>query len=425
MDKQIPIYFDSVIIDSPFQGISESTPNIGRLKVRVFTKYGNRNGSYITEAVANQLIETATQGTTPVVGFFDPETQTWASHSGPTLANAYGYVENFLGWEPFEDTDGITREYAVFSVILFTDYYEEAKKIFGQNQSMELDPASITGDWTLINGTEYYVYKTAKMLGFCVIGEHEPCFSVSSFFSKNDDTYNTQYEKFSSLLSNLKATVEEAENNQKGGEQPMNDFENQEVVEQVENPQTVTAEEADTFQVETEVIEPAVEETTEFENSIVEEETPVDESENNFELQTQFDELQASYDELQSNYSNAQSRIEELEQFQSSANEELETLRAQNAQLQTTIQTYEAQITVVENERKETLIQKYEKVLGGEEIAEIREKINDFSFEELESKLAIIFANAKIAGVTEFKKIPVPEQKISEFATFMSKYQKK
>ena len=425
MDKQIPIYFDSVIIDSPFQGISESTPNIGRLKVRVFTKYGNRNGSYITEAVANQLIETATQGTTPVVGFFDPETQTWASHSGPTLANAYGYVENFLGWEPFEDTDGITREYAVFSVILFTDYYEEAKKIFGQNQSMELDPASITGDWTLINGTEYYVYKTAKMLGFCVIGEHEPCFSVSSFFSKNDDTYNTQYEKFSSLLSNLKATVEEAENNQKGGEQPMNDFENQEVVEQVENPQTVTAEEADTFQTETEVIEPAVEETTEFENSIVEEETPVDESENNFELQTQFDELQASYDELQSNYSNAQSRIEELEQFQSSANEELEALRAQNAQLQTTIQTYEAQITVVENERKETLIQKYEKVLGGEEIAEIREKINDFSFEELESKLAIIFANAKIAGVTEFKKIPVPEQKISEFATFMSKYQKK
>lgn len=425
MDKQIPIYFDSVIIDSPFQGISESTPNIGRLKVRVFTKYGNRNGSYITEAVANQLIETATQGTTPVVGFFDPETQTWASHSGPTLANAYGYVENFLGWEPFEDTDGITREYAVFSVILFTDYYEEAKKIFGQNQSMELDPASITGDWTLINGTEYYVYKTAKMLGFCVIGEHEPCFSVSSFFSKNDDTYNTQYEKFSSLLSNLKATVEEAENNQKGGEQPMNDFENQEVVEQVENPQTVTAEEADTFQVETEVIEPAVEETTEFENSTAEEETTANESENNFELQTQFDELQASYDELQSNYSNAQSRIEELEQFQSSANEELEALRAQNAQLQTTIQTYEAQITVVENERKETLIQKYEKVLGGEEIAEIREKINDFSFEELESRLAIIFANAKMAGATEFKKIPVPEQKISEFATFMSKYQKK
>jgi hypothetical protein len=70
---------------------------------------------------------------TPVVGFFDPETQTWASHTGPTLANAYGYVEDFLGWEPFADSDGITREYAVFSVNLFTEYFEEAKKIIGQN----------------------------------------------------------------------------------------------------------------------------------------------------------------------------------------------------------------------------------------------------------------------------------------------------
>jgi len=78
-----------------------------------------------------------------VVGFFDPETQTWASHTGPTLANSYGYVENFVGWEPFVDTDGVTRDYAVFSVILFTDYFEEAKKIVGQNQSMELDINSI------------------------------------------------------------------------------------------------------------------------------------------------------------------------------------------------------------------------------------------------------------------------------------------
>ena len=427
MDKQIPIYFDSVIIESPFQGISESTPNIGRLKVRVFTKYGNRNGSYITEAVANQLIESATQGTTPVVGFFDPETQSWASHSGPTLANAYGYVENFLGWEPFEDTDGVTREYAVFSVILFTDYFSEAQKILGQNQSMELDPASITGDWTLINGQEFYVYKTAKMLGFCIIGEHEPCFSVSAFFSKNDETYNTQYEKFSSLLSDLKTTVEEAMNISKGGEQPMNEFENQEVVEQVENPQTVTVEEADTFQAEAEVVESAVEETTEFENNNAEEETTSDkpvENEENFELQTRFDELQASYDELQSNYFNAQSRIEELEQFQASANEELETLRAQNAQLQASLQTYEAQVVAAENERKENLIKKYEKILDGEEIATINEKINDFSYDELESKLAITFANSKISSVEEVKKVPLQEQKISEFEAFMSKYQK-
>ena len=227
MDKQIPIYFDSVVVSSPLQQISEANPNIGRLQVRVFTKYKNRNGSYITDEVAEQLIQSATSGQTPVIGFFDPETKTWASHTGPTLANGYGYVESFVGWEPFEDTDGITREYAVFSVILFTDYFEEANNILGQNQSMEIDPESITGDWAEFDDEYYFVYKTAKILGFCVIGSHEPCFSVSSFFSQNDDTYKSQYEKFSSLLSDLKAQVEETQQNTKGGETQMNEFENQ------------------------------------------------------------------------------------------------------------------------------------------------------------------------------------------------------
>ena len=435
MEKQIPIYFDSVIVDSPFQGISESNPNIGRLKVRVFTKYGNRNGSYITEAVANQLIESATQGNTPVVGFFDPETQSWASHSGPTLANGYGYVESFLGWEPFEDTDGVSREYAVFSVVLFTDYYEEAKKIFGQNQSMELDPASIDGDWTMIENQEYFVYTKAKMLGFCVIGEHEPCFSVSSFFSKNDDIYKSQYEKFSSLLFNLKAQVEEAEKNNEGGEQPMNEFENQEVVEQVENPQ-VQEEVQDTFQqaateeevVETEAVEEAPAAEANFEEQPAESEPevqePVSEEPSEFEaLQTQFNELQESYNELQTNYEAAQARITELEQFQTSANTELEALRTQNEELQTSLQAYSTQALEAENNRKNELVKKYEKVMKEEEISDIKEKANDFSYDELESKLAIAFANKQMAG-NDVKKVPLPEPQESQFALLMKKYRK-
>ena len=436
MDKQIPIYFDSVIVDSPFQGISESNPNIGRLKVRVFTKYGNRNGSYITEAVADQLIKSATQGTTPVVGFFDPETQSWASHSGPTLANGYGYVENFLGWEPFEDTDGVTREYAVFSVVLFTDYYEEAKKIFGQNQSMELDPSSIEGDWTIINNQEYFVYTKAKMLGFCVIGEHEPCFSVSSFFSKNDDTYKSQYEKFSSLLFDLKAQVEEAEKNNEGGEQPMNEFENQELVKQVEdeiqveNPQAQEAQ--DTFQVEettTEeenVIVTEEENSTETENESVEESVDenVLEGSSEFEaLQSQFNELQASYEQLQNDFNEAKNHISELEEFQTNANNELNTLRTQNEELQNTISTYEAQAVENENVRKTNLINKYDEVLGAEEITEVRDSINDFSYDELESKLAIKFANQQMAQ-PEIKKVPLVESQESQFELLMKKYRK-
>ena len=426
MDRKIPIYFDSVIIESPFQEISDKSPNLGRLKVGVFTKFGNRNGSYITEAVANQLIESATNGMTPVVGFFDPETKTWASHTGPTLANAYGYVESFLGWEPFTDTDGITRDYAVFSVILFTNYFDEAKNITGQYQSMELDPESITGDWADINGEYYYVYKTAQMLGFCIIGEHEPCFSVSSFFSKNDDTYKSQYEKFSSLLFDLKAQVEEAEKFNEGGEQPMNEFENQEVVEtQVE--ETPVEEQVTSFEAE-ETAVVTEEETVENEvEAVVEETIEENEVENNTEfelLQNQFNELQTSYNELQTNYENAQNRINELEAFQVTANTEIENLRVKNEELQTTINNYAAQAIEIENQRKNELVDKYEKVFDAEEITTIRNSIKDFSYDELESKLAIQFANQQLAHEEEVKKVPLIEPQESQFALLMKNYRK-
>jgi len=402
--------------------------------VRVFTKYGNRNGSYITDKVAEQLIDSATQGTTPVVGFFDPETQSWASHSGPTLANAYGYVESFLGWEPFEDTDGVIRDYAVFSIILFTNYFEEANKVFGQNQSMELDPESINGAWTHIDNVEYFVYTQAKMLGFCIIGEHEPCFSVSSFFSKNDDAYKSQQEKFSSLLFDLKTQVEEAEKNNEGGEQPMNEFENQEVVEQVEetqveNPQV--EETPDSFQAE-EVVETEetssdeATESTESEEEVVEETEPATDEPTEFEvLQQQFNDLQNSYNELQSNYENAQTRITELEEFQTNANTEIENLRAQNEQLQTSLQSYQAQAVEAENNRKNELVEKYEKVMSEEEINPIKDMVKDFSYDELESKLAITFANSKIAGSEEKEmKVPLPDPEESQFALLMKKYRK-
>lgn len=436
MEKKIPIYFDSVIVSSPLQEISEANPNIGRLKVRVFTKYGNRNGSYITDEVAEQLIRSATSGQTPVIGFFDPETKTWASHTGPTLANGYGYVEDFLGWEPFTDTDGITREYAVFSVILFTKYFEEAKNILGQNQSMELDPASITGDWAMIEDEEYYVYTTAQMLGFCVIGSHEPCFSVSSFFSKNDDIYKSQYEKFSSLLSDLKAQVEETEQNTKGGEQPMNEFKNQEeLTPEIENNiASPEVQEPDTFQAKT------VEPEQQGENSAtnMSGEKPENPAESKFAetesvaepteyelLQQQYAELQTAHEQLQNDYAAAQTRIIELEEAQFNFSAQIDTLRTENTELQNSLSSYQAQAVAVENHRKDELVEKYEKIISdAEKISAIKGSIKDFSYDELESKLAIIFANQQMAGSEHEEKVPLPEPAESQFALLMKNYRK-
>lgn len=431
MSKQIPYLFDSVIISSPLERVSQDMPNTGRARVRVFSKYGNRNGSYITEQVADQLIESAITKHVPIVGFFDPQSQTWASHTGPTLAHGYGYVEDFLGWEPTEDTDGVIRDYAVFSIVLHTDYFEEANKIVGQNQSMELNPKTIQGEWATIDEEEYFIYSFAEMLGFCVIGSNEPCFSASTFFSKNEEN-KTQFEQFSSLLFELRAKVEEAKNFKEGGEQPME--ENKVVETPVEETVVEETPAVENFENNEEPVveepaieEPAVEEpVTEFEEetpAVVEEPTVEETSNTEFEaLQNDFNELQTSFEALQNELTSAQERIITFEAEIETLNNTNNSLQQELSAAQATIATYEANAAAEENERKDTLIQDYEKVLSAEEITPIREAVADFSYDELESKLAVIFSRKNLSG--ESRKVPLPEPEESEFAKLIKNYRK-
>lgn len=422
MDRKPPIYFDSVVITSPMEPIA-SNSNIGRLNVGVFTKYGNRNGSYITDQIAEQLIASATKGTTPVVGFFDPESKEWASHTGPTLASAYGYVEGFVGWQPFTDTDGETRDYAVFSVVLFTDYYNEANFVIGQNQSMELNINSIDGDWADINGQEYFVYTSAEILGLCIIGSHEPCFSVSHFFEKKQDEYNTQYAKFSSLLADIKARVEEANKNSEGGEHQMEDklVPTEEVIE--ETPAVV--EETPAEETPAEVVEdqPAIEEQPEVEEKPeVEEqpaeETPVDEAAAAFEAATaKVAELEAALAEVNTALENANAQLAEFTQ-------QINDLRADNESLKTQLSEYAAERDAREEERKNNLINRYQNDVDEEEINSIREHLSDFSYEQLESKLAICYSNKHLAGSENTEKVALPDSTVNEFALLMEKYRR-
>ena len=440
MKRNIPIYFDNAIIMSPAEPINGSS-GLNRLKVGVFTKYGNRNGSYIKDDVAEMMIASAIKGDTPVVGFFDPETKNWASHTGPTLASAYGYVEYFDGWQPFQDTDGVEREYAVFSVVLFTKYFNEANFVVGQNQSMELDINSIEGDWANIGDQEYFVYTKAEIMGLCIIGDHEPCFSVSSFFAKKDETYKSQYEKFSSLLADLKAKVEEAENQPKGGEHQMEIEMNPEVNEptpaqefEVEEPvnQEPEAPAAEEFAAEEPAAEPEQEEVAEEEEEKPAEEFEAAEEpegeegadpeepaaeEPAVDFEAQIAELQNQLTEMTTNYENAQSRIAELEAQITSASETEASLRSE-------IATYAAERARLEVEKKNALIERYAANLDEEDLVEVREHINDYSYDTIESKLAIKFANKQMAGSADNKVVPLPEPVVDEFALFMQKYRK-
>ena len=283
---------------------------------------------------------------------------------------------------------------------------------------MELNIKTITGDWVkLDDNNEYYVYKTGDMQGLCVIGAHEPCFSVSSFFSNEEETYKQQYQEFSLLLSDLRALVEKTKNNQKEGEQPMNEFEEKDVVTPAAEEQPLESEEkgAETFEEE--------EKQEEIKEIPQEEKEETEPSE--FEvLQQKFEELQNSYNELQNSFNELQTKFNEATESIETINKQTEDLRNENADLKIKVQNYEMIEQQVEEEKKNNLIDKYENYLTEEEITPIKGQIKDFSYEALESKLAVIYANKQITEEKEMKKVPLLPVEENSFATFMKKYKK-
>ena len=190
-----------------------------------------------------------------------------------------------------------------------------------------------------------------------------------------------------------------------------------EVVEEVVNPTEETAPQA--FEEQQPVFEEPAEGPVVVDETPAEEEVPAEEP-------SEFEKLQKAYEELQTSFNELQTKFDEATNSISEFNTLSEQLRTENAELKAAIANYEAAEAQIEVEKKNTLIEKYEKVLEEEEINEIKDKINDFSYDELEGKLAIVFANKQMTGSEEStKKVPLPEPEKSSFALLIEKYRKK
>ena len=209
---------------SDFRNFSVSIDNIEKFtdvlskgRCRIFYKYENRNGSFITDDFADSLLSTIAY--TPVKGIYNNEAEDYEDHGQERgQGRIYGIVpENpNLAWEDHEDEDGVTRTYATVDVLLFTALYEEAGDIFGKSQSMEIYAPSIKGDWAYINGKRLFVYTAGSFLGLQVLGEDvEPCFEGAAFFSLDDVS------QMKNFVDKLSEGLQKYELSLKGGQQPM------------------------------------------------------------------------------------------------------------------------------------------------------------------------------------------------------------
>jgi hypothetical protein len=192
--------------------LEKFTDTLSKARCRVFYKYGNRNGSYITDEFAEKLIKTLPY--TPVKGIYDNFNDDYTDHGAKrNEGRIYGIVPENPNhtWENHVDGDGVERTYLCVDVLIFTALYKEAAMVLEKPQSMELYEPTLVGDWKVIDNQEWFVFEEGSFLGLQILGDDiEPCFEGAAFFSLK--------ESFKKIIDDLKQFQL---NNQNGGNEKM------------------------------------------------------------------------------------------------------------------------------------------------------------------------------------------------------------
>lgn len=158
---------------------------LSKARCRIFYKYGNRNGTYITDEFAEKLISSLHY--VPIKGIYDEDEKDFTNHGKKrNEGRIYGIVPetNNFAWEKHLDEDGVEREYACTDVLIFTSLYKEASEITGKAQSMELFEPTLKYHFEVIKGIKWAVFDDGCFLGLQALGDNvEPCFEGAAFYN--------------------------------------------------------------------------------------------------------------------------------------------------------------------------------------------------------------------------------------------------
>lgn len=361
---------------------------LSKARLKIFYKGMNRNGSYINEEIAEKLISTLPG--TPVVGYYDSDKDDFLGHVSPESNRAYGFVPEEMNfkWEMFLDPDGVYRTYACTDIILWTGRYPIASKIVGKSHSMELNPDTVEGEWVEHDDEYYFEFTNAEFFGLCVLGEeYEPCFEGSSFYELHQQENNASISKdLKEMFSLYKSTIDSAEENPTGGQEMEDeklkpqDLDNDSVEEEVKDQEEEVKEEenkpSETEEVKDESSEEGEEEETNEEEKEEEQEEPEqeEEEEENEEESEETDKPEEEEEEK-----------EEVD-FNSALAEKDKTIATLEAELKELREYKKAKV----NEEKEEVLNTYSNKLTEEEIADFRNKIEDYnSAVELKKDIAV------------------------------------
>lgn len=360
---------------------------LSKARLKIFYKGMNRNGSYINEEIAEKLISTLPG--TPVVGYYDSDKDDFLGHVSPESNRAYGFVPEEMNfkWEMFLDPDGVYRTYACTDIILWTGRYPIASKIVGKSHSMELNPDTVEGEWVEHDDEYYFEFTNAEFFGLCVLGEeYEPCFEGSSFYELHQQENNASISKdLKEMFSLYKSTIDSAEENPTGGQEMEDeklkpqDLDNDSVKEEEIKEQEEEVKEEENKPSETEEVK------DESSEEGKEEETDEEEKEEEQEEPEQEEEKEDESEETDEPEEEEKEEKEEVD-FNSALAEKDKTIATLEAELKELREYKKAKV----NEEKEEVLNTYSNKLTEEEIADFRNKIEDYSSAvELKKDIAV------------------------------------
>lgn len=395
-EKKIPLNFSVQV----YGNLEPYSPTISKARVRIFYRGLNRNWSYISDEFAEKLINSLPYS--PVKAIYDETEDDFTDHGNGAkgISKAYGVVpeRNNGSWERHIDSDGVERTYYCCDVLLWTALYENAKKIPGKAQSMELYEPSIKGTWRVMeDGWEAFEFTEGCFLGLQVLGsingeKVEPCFEGSSFYSLS----NNLSEQFSEIIKAVK-NYNLKEDKQMDDKTLNNSAELENEVKDpapaAEEPVVDPVPEGDTSAPTEDTSAPVGDTAAPVENTsapVGDTSAPVADPAPAAEPAP----APASVENYQAKYEEAMTRISELEAKFAEAEQKISELSSEKSVLQDNFNHLKAERdnlaefkTTKENAEKEEILSKYSVLLSEEVLKSYKEKLSDFTAIELDKEL--------------------------------------
>ena len=407
--------FSVATIKSPeFINITSISPLISKCEIKVLYLGENRNLSYISKDTAQAMAQTLPG--TPIVGYYSEKEEDFRDHGDQMvidgdgikfncLTKPYGFVpiETKVWFQEFEDTDEFgnktLREYLMCEGYLWTEQYEEAKKVLneGRPHSMELDDKTLKGHWSTDNnrGIEFFIINDAIFSKLCILGEDvEPCFEgssvtapeVSSSFTLRADEFTSTLFTMMKELKELTYSLQNKGGNSMDLDNTIQTPENYIALGEKETTSALVEEQAPVAEpvldvveepaasvepLETEEVKPIAEEVNSEEVVAEDSVEVVEESEETVDTEdeeSKYTILKKEFDELSSKYSSLEAERAELLEFKKR----------------------------VEDKEKDQLIAEFY-MLSDEDKKNVIENKSNYSLDEIEKELSVICVRKRVS----------------------------